>query len=199
MAESVQQILVICPLKKELQALVGALVAEGLAVHSTRIKDRPVHEFKIGSCVVRAVAGGMGSLEYERQARYWLAQLDQVSRVICAGSAGALSPRVRVGDVVIGAAAILWGDGVHEGLIASVDEIVSSSRRALELFNQTGAIAVACEGRGGRDACAAHGIPFIEIRAITDRAEGAVAEIFLQNLEPAMKNLAKYLIATGVA
>ncbi len=71
---------------------------------------------------------------------------------------------------------------VHRGVIASGDEDIIDSQRALELFEQTQALAVAWEGSGGARACAFNKIPFLELRTITDNARDSVAESFFKNL-----------------
>jgi len=55
---------------------------------------------------------------------------------------------------------------------------------------RTGALAVAWEGAGGARACHFSGIPFLEIRGITDSADSDAASDFGANLEGAMRNVA---------
>ena len=86
---------------------------------------------------------------------------------------------------------------VHFGPIASGDEDVVETQRKRVLHESTGALAVAWEGAGGARACAFSGIPFAEIRGVTDTADHNAASDFEQNLEIAMSNLAT-LITTWV-
>ena len=58
------------------------------------------------------------------------------------------------------------------------------------LHERTGALAVAWEGAGGARACQFSGIPFVEIRGITDRADSDAALDFEENLREAMANVA---------
>lgn len=53
-----------------------------------------------------------------------------------------------------------------------------------------GALAVAWEGAGGARACVFSGLPFLEIRGITDSADHRAPVEFEQNLEKAMANIA---------
>ena len=89
---------------------------------------------------------------------------------------------------------------VHFGSIASGDEDVVEAGRKSELHGSTDALAVAWEGAGGARACAFSGIPFLEIRGITDTADHNAASDFEDNLGVAMNNLATLIISwTGHA
>ena len=84
---------------------------------------------------------------------------------------------------------------VHFGPIASGDEDVVETERKRVLHESTGALAVAWEGVGGAKACAFSGVPFVEIRGVTDTADHNAASDFEQNLEIAMSNLAILITA----
>jgi adenosylhomocysteine nucleosidase len=84
---------------------------------------------------------------------------------------------------------------VHFGVVASGDEDVVSEDRKQSLHKATGAIAVGWEGAGGARACRFSGVPFVEIRGITDAADEGAASDFKQNLATAMGNIAIFLIA----
>ena len=84
---------------------------------------------------------------------------------------------------------------VHFGPMASGDEDVVETERKRALHESTGALAVAWEGAGGAKACAFSGIPFVEIRGVTDTADHNAASDFEQNLEIAMSNLAALIVA----
>lgn len=84
---------------------------------------------------------------------------------------------------------------VHFGPIASGDEDVVAIERKRALHESTGALAVAWEGVGGAKACAFSGLPFIEIRGVTDTADHKAASDFEENLEIAMNNLATLITA----
>ena len=79
---------------------------------------------------------------------------------------------------------------VHFGPIASGDEDVVDTERRKGLHQRTGALAVAWEGAGGARACHFSGVPFLEIRGITDSADSDAASDFEANLEGAMRNVA---------
>ncbi len=80
--------------------------------------------------------------------------------------------------------------GVHFGIVASGDEDVIELERAAALRQATEACAVAWEGAGGARSCLFSGIPFVELRAITDTADHNAAANFDANLQVAMANVA---------
>ncbi len=81
----------------------------------------------------------------------------------------------------------------HFGPLASGDEDILEPARAQEIRLKTDALAVAWEGAGGARACRLHGVPFIEIRAITDAADPAAPQAFTKNLKRAMQNAAEII------
>ena len=68
------------------------------------------------------------------------------------------------------------------GGIASGDEGIASEKRIRELRESTGAIVVAWEGAGGARAAQLSGIPFLEIRGISDGAGENAFEEFWANI-----------------
>ncbi len=84
---------------------------------------------------------------------------------------------------------------VRFGAIASGDEDVVDPNRRRALRESTGALAVAWEGAGGARACAFSGVPFVEMRGITDAADQNAPAHFEANLDAAMGNVAALVIA----
>jgi len=82
------------------------------------------------------------------------------------------------------------GFNLHIGILASGDEDVIDSERAAELRTTTGAMAVAWEGAGGARAARLHGVPFLEIRAITDSADSDAPRAFAESVKFGMRNVA---------
>ncbi len=83
---------------------------------------------------------------------------------------------------------------VHFGPIASGDEDIMSTKRKAEVRERTGADVVAWEGAGGARACHFSGVPFVEIRGITDFADHQAEGDFLKHLEAVMGNLAELVV-----
>jgi adenosylhomocysteine nucleosidase len=80
--------------------------------------------------------------------------------------------------------------GVHFGIVASGDEDVIELERAAALRQATEACAVAWVGAGGARACAFSGVPFLELRGITDTADHNAPADFKTNLRIAMASAA---------
>ncbi|GHO70256.1 hypothetical protein KSC_091480 [Ktedonobacter sp. SOSP1-52] len=83
---------------------------------------------------------------------------------------------------------------VHYGIIASGDEDIVDLERAQALHLQTKALAVAWEGAGVARSCRFSGIPYLEIRGITDTADHDAPAVFEMNLSIAMENLGRFLV-----
>jgi adenosylhomocysteine nucleosidase len=83
---------------------------------------------------------------------------------------------------------------VHFGPIASGDEDIVENERRRAVREQTQALAVAWEGAGGARACAFSGVPFIEVRGITDGADHDAATDFEANLALALGHVAELMM-----
>ena len=86
------------------------------------------------------------------------------------------------------------GVSVAYGPIASGDEGIDSSARAKELIDGTGGIVAAWEGAGGAKACAFAGVPYIEVRCVSDLADEDAMTDYRANTPPAMGNLAQFIV-----
>lgn len=84
---------------------------------------------------------------------------------------------------------------VHYGPIASGDEDVMDVERRAAIHKLTEALAVAWEGAGGARAGQFSGVPFIEIRGVTDGADDTAARDFRLNVKRALKGVAQVVIA----
>ena len=84
---------------------------------------------------------------------------------------------------------------VHYAPVASGDEDVVEEERRTELHSRTGAFAVAWEGAGGARACLLSGMPFVEIRGISDGANSTAAGDFVANLPLVMQNVASVVVS----
>lgn len=84
---------------------------------------------------------------------------------------------------------------IHFGKVASGDEDVIERLRAEELHHLTGALAVAWEGAGGARAARFMGIPYLEIRGLTDVADNEAPIIFDENLKVIMPRIAALVVS----
>ena len=106
-----------------------------------------------------------------------------------------LPPPTYAGDAaLIAAARELAASGrypfaLHFGGVASGDEGIASRERAGEVREATGAIAVAWEGAGGARAAELSGVPFLELRGISDGAGEAALEEFWANIPATMRSV----------
>lgn len=79
---------------------------------------------------------------------------------------------------------------MHFGTIASGDEGIADATRARQLWESTGAFAVAWEGAGGARAAKFSDVPYLELRGISDKADDEALTQFFENIPTAMKNVA---------
>ena len=87
---------------------------------------------------------------------------------------------------------------VHYAPVASGDEDVVEEARRSELSARTGAAAVAWEGAGGARACLLSGVPYVEIRGISDGANSTAAGDFVANLPLVMENVASVVVSLAI-
>lgn len=83
---------------------------------------------------------------------------------------------------------------VHFGVVASGDEDIVDTDRAMDLHERTGALAVAWEGAGCARACEFSSTAFIEIRAVTDISNHESPGHFKAHLANAMENLTSVVL-----
>ena len=218
-------VLVVAPITAEFEALAGAF---GQCWGSPMLRDTgrvSMREYAAAGVVL--AEGGFGKVLYGVRTQHLLDHLPEVSLVVCAGVAGALSEEVRVGDVVVGTATVehdfhssvlgpapphFDGAGehlsriaatveevetpfrVHFAPIASGDEGIFSRARKEAIHARTEGLAVAFEGAGGARAAFFSGVPYLEVRGISDMAEGDVLRALEANLPAAMANVAEVVI-----
>lgn len=216
--------LVLCPLKAEMKALVEALQdEEGVLVQEDKgPQGQKIYLLPEKSLAI--MVGGHGKVNFALSCARALKFFPRVEQLWCVGSSGALNSSLNVGDVILGEKTIEHDfkssildskkpefnvpeplllelknraqntKQIKFGIIASGDEDIVNEDRALELHEQTGAIAVAWEGAGGARACQGLSVDFLELRAITDLANAQTLNDFATHLRPAMKNLAQALL-----
>lgn len=217
------ELLILCPLRAELQALMEAMKSDRALFEELKI--RGMTAVRSGPFVL--AQGGHGKAQFASQASFYLSMFPEVSGLLCVGAAGSLTSEIRPFDVVLSSQTIehdyrekfdasplpkfisspkllekfssnllirnadknYFAFKIHQGPIASGDEDVVDLKRAHEIHSQTSAVAVAWEGAGGARAASFHRKDFLEIRAITDSADGSSVQDFRNNLKQAMKHL----------
>jgi adenosylhomocysteine nucleosidase len=216
-----RQILLITPMVEERFHLAHALAALGHA-HGPEPLGR-LEAWSLPRLGLRLAVGGHGKTQFAVQTGHLLHQRPGVDLVVCAGAAGSLAAHVGVGDLVaathtvehdytlrfarrplpsfpgdaeaLAQLAALSPDGwrLYAGPVASGDEDVIDGERARDIAGRTGALCVAWEGAGAARACRFAGVPFVELRAVTDAADKSAPVDFETNLALAMANLARLL------
>lgn len=209
-----EKVLILCPLGIELKLLKKHLPLEFTG------EDSPYGQVWKTEKWALAISGH-GKAQTAAQTSFWVSKFDPDFVFFC-GAAGALTPNLNIGDVLIAQSTIehdykekfrkeaplpqFFGDSksierisklknhfLKIGTVASGDEDIVDSERASELHRFTSADAVAWEGAGAARACHFLKKPFLEIRVITDKADSNAAIDFRENLELGMKNLSEIL------
>jgi len=214
--------LLLFPLDIEFKAFVSALESLGFESEKMLVERLPVYTFKKLS--FRCSLGGHGKVQFAVQTQFLLNQFTDVKQVFCLGTSGALVESVKPLDVVVATEtvehdfnlkfikrdkpcfrsdAVLLeafkglktdGFGLHFGPVASGDEDVLCSERSAAIHKDTGALVTAWEGVGGARVCKFLSYPYIEIRAVSDTADGAAAKDFKENLSKSMANIASLML-----
>ncbi|MEM7787833.1 MAG: 5'-methylthioadenosine/S-adenosylhomocysteine nucleosidase [Bacteroidota bacterium] len=215
------RVLIALPLPKELRAFAAALTEAGVRTHPVEARVEAIEAPALG---VLLAASGHGKAQFALTCQHLVEQHGPFEALVVAGASGALSPVLAPGDVVIGTEAVehdyrtrFHGEGppprhvaseelveaitaaaeaarVHVGPIASGDEDIVEADRARALHASTGALCVAWEGAGGARVAAFNGLPFVEARAVTDRADAEAAGSYRVHLTEAVGNVARALL-----
>jgi adenosylhomocysteine nucleosidase len=109
-----------------------------------------------------------------------------------------VDPRV-LDELVRAARASEFPFAVHFGPVASGDEDVVDASGAERVRSATQALCVAWEGAGGARAARFSGLAFVEVRAISDRADAHAAASFRENLREVVPHAARLLLAWRAA
>jgi adenosylhomocysteine nucleosidase len=159
---------------------VTLIIACGLK-REARIFDRPGRDIFV-------VIGGGNAATLDRDLE------DRVSRfpgiILSCGIAGALSPSLRPGDVVIdGDAAVTERlkqavPHAHRGRIVGNDAIVATAGEKRLLSEQTGALAVDMESHVAGGVALRKDLPFAALRVISDGAEDDLPPAALVGMSP---------------
>jgi len=173
---------------------------------------------------IRCAVGGHGKVQFAVQTQFLIQQIGESSHVFCLGTSGAVSDKVQALDLVVATRTVEHDFNlkffksdkpsfrsdqktletlkalkpkdfkVYFGVIASGDEDVLDPARSKAIHDETGALVTAWEGAGGARVCKFLSVPYVEIRAVSDSADGAAPEDFKKFLSKSMANLASLVI-----
>jgi adenosylhomocysteine nucleosidase len=172
---------VLAPMKSELRSVVKAFALQPGTVNGVK-----VHTGAVGNADVVATTTGMGTALATRATERLLG-LGEFDRVVVVGIAGGVGPTVGIGDVVIPEVVVDGTTGTPyepapidatapRGTIVTSDDFIVDPARLDQLIAD-GVIAVDMETGSVAAVCAARGVPWSTVRAISDRAEDGDAEM----------------------
>jgi adenosylhomocysteine nucleosidase len=151
-----------------------------------------------GTDGVVAVAGGGDALGLARKLE---ALHGDITGVISIGLAGALSPLLKVGDVVIADQVYFGGEkwrcdnlwrvalaaklaGAHQGALTGSDSILEDAASKAALYDATGALAVDMESQVAARFAASRGLKLAGLRIISDDAAHVLPPAALVAMTP---------------
>jgi hopanoid-associated phosphorylase len=135
-----------------------------------------------GAGVVTVVAGSSGRLRERLESA-----LADARGVISIGIAGALSPQLKPGDVVVAAAIVAgakrfaadgeWSarlvarlPGAMLAPIAGTNALIATAAEKARMFDETGALAADMESHVAAELAQSRGLPFASLRVVADAA-----------------------------
>jgi hypothetical protein len=154
---------------------VTVLIATGLT-REARLMDGPG---------VTVIAGGGDGRRLERELEAGAADADLI---VSSGLAGALDPRLSVGDIVLDGPLTLIEQlrtalpKAQVGPVLGSDVAISSVAAKAEA-RRSGAVAVDMESHIARRVAARHGLPCLVLRVISDRADHALPPAALAGMK----------------
>jgi adenosylhomocysteine nucleosidase len=168
-------------MKSELRPVVKAF-----ALKPERVDGVDVHTGTVGNADVVAATTGIGTA-LAIAATERLLDLGLFDRVMVVGIAGGVGTTVDIGDVVIPEVVVDGTTGTEyrpapidapapRGTIVTSDDFIIDPAR-LETLIAQGVVAVDMETGSVAAVCAARGVPWSTVRAISDRAEHGDAEM----------------------
>ncbi len=198
-----QRVAVIAAMPMELRPLVRTL-----SLHQAP-DDGPVRRFEgaAGTVEVVGIATGIGT-QRARAATEALIASAEPDRVVCIGIAGALDREAEIGSLVVPEVVIDGDTGtelrprtptgrVAHGKLHTSDEFIVDPERLGEL-RAAGVVALDMETAAIGDVCERHGLPWMVLRAISDRAtdydpDGSVADLARPDGRPNVGAALRYM------
>ena len=161
--------------------IIGAMDVEVARLTAGMNKEREIEragmhfcEGWIGGSEVVVVRCGIGKVNAGLCVQI-LCDLFDVTHVINTGIAGSLDEEINIGDVVVSIDA-MYHDmvGVFEGRVVSGDQFICERSRKDEIAATFGGLCTEMEGAAIAQAAYINGIPFVIVRAISDKADESV-------------------------
>ena len=200
-------IALVLPMRIEAESLLAAL-------EDSEVEQGPGRKYALGRLSGRNVGVfccGVGKQSVDEWLAWIRARLAP-SAYIVAGTAGALTPTLGIGDVVIGtsfhaedAPAIAavhrvdWSTNsplslpVRRGPIFTANEVLVNPTSRDALFRETGCLCVDMETYHAASFLQARELPFFAMRVVSDRANGNTRADFRSNITTARECLARGL------
>jgi adenosylhomocysteine nucleosidase len=172
---------VLAPMKSELRPVVKAF-----GLRPADVGGVAVHTGSVGRADIVAITTGIGTA-LATSATERLLGLAALDHVMVVGIAGGVGPSVGIGDIVIPEVVVDGPTGAEyrpapidapapRGSIVTSDDFIVDPARLAELIAQ-GVIAVDMETGSVAAVCAARGVVWSAVRAISDRAEDGDVEM----------------------
>ena len=139
----------------------GAFRGKLAVLRMGRCGPLPAWRGLVGETEVTVIHTGIGPRAAERAIREVI-ESEKPCKVISAGFAGGLDPALRVGDTLVSESV---------SVILSREIPLETPEQKAAAFRETGARLVDMETSVIAAACAAAGIPFVAIRAVSDSAD----------------------------
>ncbi len=168
------KVLIVAALEREVLPLVRRW-----RTTQTEYSGRNFRFFEKGEIVV--VCGGIGA-EAARRATEAAIVLYAPGLVYSAGFAGALEPRLKIGDIIVPRRVVNAGDGscvdtgTGEGVLVSFGSVAGPEQKA-KLGNSFAAQAVDMEAAAVAQAAEARGVRFAAVKAISDESNFALPPV----------------------
>lgn len=177
-------------------------------------KDCEIAECNKGKLII--IKSGIGKLLAGKYTEYAIKKYKDIRHIYSTGIAGAISPDLKIGDIVIGNEVIdyagseniskymLEGDseteiellderGIYRGKILSSDIIINDNSIRNAIYNCYGALCVEMESAGVFHKCVEYKIPFTAIKIISDNADGKAIISMLRAQKRVMDQLGAYI------
>ena len=159
------------------------------------------------------VKSDIGKRSAEQCAEFIISRYREISFVVSAGLAGAISPVLEIGDIVIGNKIIdysedkrpqeltpinkklvaIQGESVHIGKVICNDGIINDKVKKKALFEEHGALCVEMESAGVIMVCNKSNIPFAAVKVVSDHADGRAMISMMRTQHHVTETLGQFL------